>query len=96
MQVPLELLPRGYERDPDRYFGVPVSGDSMEPDYHDGDILIVKNEIVDVGDIVVAVMNGEGYVGQRPKCHDGLHGKGSPATDRGQVRKQDDGSQRGL
>jgi phage repressor protein C with HTH and peptisase S24 domain/DNA-binding XRE family transcriptional regulator len=63
-RVRLDALPRGYERDPDRYFGVTVSGDSMEPKYHDGDILIVKDQSLDVGDIGVAVMNGEGYVKQ--------------------------------
>lgn len=62
IHVRLDALPRGYERAPERYFGVPVAGDSMEPHFHDGDILIVSQEPVDVGDIGVFTMNGEGYV----------------------------------
>ncbi len=64
ISVPLDALPKRYERDPDRYFGVPVSGDSMEPKYRDGDILIVSREPLDVGEIGVVVMDGEGYVKQ--------------------------------
>lgn len=46
-------------------FGVPVSGDSMEPHYHDGDILIVeKCEELELGEIGVFTLNGEGYVKQ--------------------------------
>lgn len=44
-------------------FGVPVSGDSMEPLYHDGDTLIVeKDEDIVPGDIGVFTLDGEGYV----------------------------------
>lgn len=49
-------LPRGAR------FGVPVSGDSMEPAYHDGDILIVSNALPEPGDVGVFVMDGMGYV----------------------------------
>lgn len=46
-------------------FGVPVSGDSMVPHYHDGDILIVeKCEELELGEIGVFTLNGEGYVKQ--------------------------------
>ena len=34
-------------------FAVPVSGDSMEPKFHDGDIALVNFEPVEPGDIVV-------------------------------------------
>lgn len=44
-------------------FGVPVSGDSMEPKYHDGDILAVEGaEEINVGEIGVFTIDGEGYV----------------------------------
>lgn len=54
--VPRDALPRGAS------FGVPVSGDSMEPAYHDGDILIVSESLPAPGDVGVFVMDGMGYV----------------------------------
>lgn len=40
-----------------------VSGDSMEPQYHDSDILLIKEqETLEVGDVGVFILNGEGYV----------------------------------
>ncbi len=62
VSVRLDALPEGYGRDPSRYYGVPVGGDSMEPKYSDGDILIVSKEPLDVGEIGIVVMDGEGYV----------------------------------
>lgn len=46
----------------DAAFGVPARGDSMEPQYHDGDILIVSKQLPALGDIGVFVMEGQGYV----------------------------------
>lgn len=44
-------------------FGVPVSGDSMEPLFHDGDIILVSMaQPVKVGDIALVTMDGCGYV----------------------------------
>lgn len=44
-------------------FGVPVNGDSMEPKYHDGDILAVEGaEEIEIGEIGVFTIHGEGYV----------------------------------
>lgn len=43
-------------------FAVRVSGDSMEPIYGDGDIILVANEEVSQDDIAVVTLNGEGYV----------------------------------
>lgn len=44
-------------------FAVPVAGDSMEPEYSDGDIVFVeRSEDVAFGDIGLFVLNGEGFV----------------------------------
>lgn len=43
-------------------FGVPVSGNSMEPKYHDGDILIVSAEKPGRGEVGIFTMDGQGYV----------------------------------
>lgn len=43
-------------------FAIKVSGDSMEPEYFNGDVLLVKNDTnVDEGDLGIFVLNGEGY-----------------------------------
>lgn len=42
---------------------IPVSGDSMEPLFHDGDILLVRKQpSVDVGQIGIFTIDGIGYV----------------------------------
>lgn len=47
-------------------FGIPVSGDSMEPDYHDGDVLLVERaEDIRIGEVGVFTINGDGYVKER-------------------------------
>ena len=44
-------------------FGVPVSGDSMEPLFHDGDIILISmSSEVELGDIALVTMDGCGYV----------------------------------
>lgn len=43
-------------------FAVPVSGDSMEPKYHDGDILLIVKEQVEMGEIGLFTLDGCGYV----------------------------------
>ncbi len=54
--VPRRALPRGAS------FGVPVCGDSMEPKYRDGDVLIVSDIPPEPGDVGVFIMEGAGYV----------------------------------
>ena len=49
-------LPRG------AVFGVPVQGDSMEPRFFDGDVLVVSDAPPEPGEIGVFVMDGSGYV----------------------------------
>ena len=47
-------------------FCVTVSGDSMEPKFHDGDILLVHEQPdVEKGEFGIFVINDEGYVKQR-------------------------------
>ena len=44
-------------------YALTVSGDSMEPDLMDGDIVLVKaQEVYEIGDIVVFSKNGESYI----------------------------------
>ena len=44
-------------------FALRVSGDSMEPDYQDGDVLLVRSQPrVEVGEIGIFILDGEGYV----------------------------------
>jgi transcriptional regulator with XRE-family HTH domain len=43
-------------------FAVKVSGDSMEPTYNDGDILLVEQLPINIGDIGIFILNGDGYV----------------------------------
>lgn len=43
-------------------FYVPVEGDSMEPRFYDGDILIVEDSTVQVGEIGIFTLNNHGYV----------------------------------
>ncbi len=43
-------------------FALRVSGDSMEPRYHDGDILLVENTpSIEVGQLGIFICDGEGY-----------------------------------
>ena len=47
-------------------FGVPVSGNSMEPNYYDGDILLInKAQIPSVGEIGLFLLDGKVFVKQR-------------------------------
>ncbi|MBQ8836667.1 MAG: helix-turn-helix domain-containing protein [Clostridia bacterium] len=46
-------------------FALRVSGNSMEPKYHDGDILLVENTpSVEVGQLGIFICDGEGYFKQ--------------------------------
>lgn len=43
-------------------FALKISGNSMEPKYHDGDIVLVEDtESVDVGELGIFVLDGNGY-----------------------------------
>jgi SOS-response transcriptional repressor LexA/DNA-binding Xre family transcriptional regulator len=43
-------------------FALKISGNSMEPKYHDGDILLVEEtESVDIGELGIFILDGNGY-----------------------------------
>jgi len=51
-------LPRGAA------FGVPISGDSMEPEYSDGEVAIISKVFPEVGQVGLFTYNGNGYIKQ--------------------------------
>lgn len=49
-------------------FAIEIKGDSMEPVYFDGDIILVKEQgDIDEGQIGVFILNGDGYIKKRGK-----------------------------
>lgn len=57
VSVPANTLPDGAD------FGIRVSGDSMEPVYHDGQIVWVKEcSEVPIGQVGIFIYDGEGYI----------------------------------
>lgn len=54
------------------FFGLRIQGDSMEPDIHNGDIVIVRQqEDAESDEIVIALVNGNDGVCKRLKKYDG-------------------------
>lgn len=46
----------------DADFALRISGNSMEPRYHDGDVLLIQNcDSVEVGELGIFVLDGSGY-----------------------------------
>lgn len=43
-------------------FAVPISGNSMEPQFRHGDLALVSAEVAEIGDIAVVLLQGEGYI----------------------------------
>ena len=44
-------------------YALRVSGDSMEPDFHDGDIILIRSQpTVELGEIGIFILDGSGYV----------------------------------
>ncbi len=76
-------------------YAVRVSGDSMEPEYFDGDIVLVETcPEVEIGEIGIFTVNDQGYIKQRgknklislnPKCDDVTIHKGDAVSCRGRV-----------
>lgn len=47
----------------DAEFGIRVSGDSMEPVYHDGQIVWVERcDTIGIGEVGIFILDGEGYI----------------------------------
>lgn len=54
-------------------FGLPISGDSMEPDFHDGDaIWVQQQQTLEHGEIGLFMYNGQSYVKQFGNDKNGL------------------------
>ena len=54
-------------------FGVRISGDSMEPEFHDGQIAwVLQQESVDNGEIGIFSLNGEAYIKKLQNDKDGI------------------------
>ncbi len=50
----------------DANFAIRVSGRSMEPEYHDGDIVLVRTQPeVEIGQVGIFIIDGRGYIKQR-------------------------------
>lgn len=62
--IPPEMIEIEYEMDNMQVdFAIGVNGDSMEPTYKDGDVLLVKKQSeIHIGEIGIFMINGEAYV----------------------------------
>lgn len=59
--IPTDTIAAPYVENADFIIG--VNGDSMEPTYHDGDLVYVeKRQIVEIGDVGVFMVNNECYI----------------------------------
>lgn len=56
IEVPKDKIPAGTD------FAIRVSGDSMEPNYIDGDIVFVQQTEVHKGDTGIFIIDGDGYI----------------------------------
>jgi phage repressor protein C with HTH and peptisase S24 domain len=57
-EIAIPDTPKTQEAD----FALRISGNSMEPRYHDGDVLLVRNcDSVEVGELGIFVLDGSGY-----------------------------------
>ena len=62
-ETPEQILVKESAAAEDADYAIPVSGDSMEPTYHDGDkVFVEKCDFVEVGEIGIFVVNGEVYI----------------------------------
>lgn len=64
--IPAEKIQVDWDSDAD--FAIGVSGDSMEPTYYDGDILLVmKQDSIRIGEIGIFIVDGNSYVKEYQK-----------------------------
>ncbi len=76
-------------------YAVRVSGNSMEPKYSDGDIVLVETcPDIDIGEIGIFIVNDQGYIKKRgedrlislnPECEDAYFHEGDVVRCRGRV-----------
>ena len=60
---PDEILAKECSEAEDADYVIPISGDSMEPTYHDGDkVFVEKCDSVEIGEIGIFIVNGEAYI----------------------------------
>ena len=62
-EIPEHILVKECFEAEDADYAIPVSGDSMEPTYHDGDkVFVEKCESVDIGEVGIFIINGDVYI----------------------------------
>jgi len=62
-EVPEQILVKESAEAEEADYVIPVSGDSMDPTYHDGDkVFVEKCNSVDIGEIGIFVVNGDVYI----------------------------------
>ncbi|MBO5000918.1 MAG: helix-turn-helix domain-containing protein, partial [Bacteroidaceae bacterium] len=60
---PDEILVKECSEAEDADYVIPISGDSMEPTYHDGDkVFVEKCDSVEIGEIGIFIVNGEAFI----------------------------------
>ena len=62
-EIPEQILVTECAEAEESDYVIPVSGDSMEPTYHDGDkVFVEKCDPINIGEIGIFVVNGEVYI----------------------------------
>lgn len=62
-ETPDEILVKECSEAEDADYVIPISGDSMEPTYHDGDkVFVEKCDSVEIGEVGIFIVNGEAYI----------------------------------
>ena len=62
-ETPDEIWVKEVPEAEDADYVIPISGDSMEPTYHDGDkVFVEKCDAVDIGEVGIFVVNGDVYI----------------------------------
>ena len=70
--IPIRSRQSPYQPE-DTTFGVRISGDSMEPEFHDGQIAwVLQQESVANGEIGIFALNGEAYIKKLQNDKDGI------------------------
>ena len=62
-EVPEQILVKESAEAEEADYVIPVSGDSMDPTYHDGDkVFVEKCNAIEVGEVGIFVVNGDVYI----------------------------------